>query len=113
MKQGSFAPAGLCCPDHQHYYDPLRLPLDHRPLHGAAAYRPMLLPVPRRDRAEEGLPSSQNNCLTVPRPLRREVPPHPLQDSGMRSMAFALFTRARLLLDHPKAANTYSAAGFA
>ena len=37
-------------------------------------------PVPRRDGAEEGLPSSQDNRLTVPRPLRREVPPHPLQD---------------------------------
>jgi hypothetical protein len=39
-------------------------------------------PIPRRDRAEEGLPSSQNNSLTVPRPIHREVPPHPLQDSG-------------------------------
>ncbi len=40
VKQGPFAPAGLCCPDHRHYYDPLRLPLGCRPLHGAAAYRP-------------------------------------------------------------------------
>jgi hypothetical protein len=40
VKQGSFAPAGLCCPDHRHYYDPLRLPLDCRPLHGATAYKP-------------------------------------------------------------------------
>jgi hypothetical protein len=46
MKQGSFALAGLCCPDRQRYYDPLGLPLDRRPLHGAAAYRPALLPPP-------------------------------------------------------------------
>jgi len=46
MKQGSFAPAGLCCPDHQHYYDPLRLPLGYRSFRGAAAYRPMLLRSP-------------------------------------------------------------------
>jgi len=29
MKCGPFAPGGLCCPADQHYYDPLRLPLDH------------------------------------------------------------------------------------
>jgi len=46
MKRGSFALAGLCCPDRQRYYDPLGLPLDYRPLHGAAAYRPVLLPPP-------------------------------------------------------------------
>ncbi len=28
MKYGPFAPGGLCCPADQHYYDPLRLPLD-------------------------------------------------------------------------------------
>src|SRR5262249_25113914 len=38
-----------------------------------------LAPIPRRDGVEEGLPSSQDNHLTVPRPVRREVPPHPLQ----------------------------------
>jgi hypothetical protein len=32
MKRGPFAPGGLCCPADQHYYDPLRLPLD-RPHH--------------------------------------------------------------------------------
>ena len=78
MKQGSFAPAKLCCLDHPHYYDPLGLPLDYRPLHGSAAID-RCCSRPRRDGAEEGLPSSQDNLLTVPRPLRREVPPHPLQ----------------------------------
>lgn|SRR6187401_2362990 len=37
-----------------------------------------MLPVTRSDGAEEGLPSSQDNHLTVPRPLRRWVPRHPL-----------------------------------
>src|SRR5215217_4684576 len=37
-----------------------------------------MLLVARSDEAEEGLPSSQDNHLTVPRPLRRRVPRHPL-----------------------------------
>src|SRR5439155_5268608 len=37
------------------------------------------LPHPQHG-AEEALSSSQDNLLTVPRPLRREVPRHPLQD---------------------------------
>ena len=96
VKQGPFAPDGLCCPGHRHYYDPLRLPLGCRPLHGATAYRPTRS-VPRRDRAEEGLPSSQDNLLTVPRPIRRGSSA-PAPRSQMRSMAFALFVRARHLL---------------
>src|SRR6266545_4523793 len=46
MKQGSFAPDGLCCPADQHYYDPLRLPLDSPPLPGSTGYRRALLPGP-------------------------------------------------------------------
>jgi hypothetical protein len=46
MKQGPFALAGLCCPGRHRYYGPLGLPLGCRPLHGAAAYRPALLPSP-------------------------------------------------------------------
>jgi hypothetical protein len=37
------------------------------------------LPDPRRTGAEEGLSSSHDNHLDVPRPLRRRVPRHPLQ----------------------------------
>lgn len=44
MKQGPFAPDGLCCPADQHYYDPLRLPLDNPPLPGSAGYRQATLP---------------------------------------------------------------------
>src|SRR5262245_66125480 len=46
MKQGPFAPGGLCCPADQHYYDPLRLPLGSPPLPGFAGYRRATLPAP-------------------------------------------------------------------
>ena len=46
MKQGPFAPDGLCCPDRHHYYDPLRLPLDRRPLPGVTGYRTTRFPSP-------------------------------------------------------------------
>jgi hypothetical protein len=61
------------------YYDPLRLPLGRPPLPGASGYRRELLPEPRRFGAEEALSSSHDTPLTVPRPLRRRVPWHPLQ----------------------------------
>jgi hypothetical protein len=61
------------------YYDPLRLPLGRPPLPGASGYRRELLPEPRRFGAEEALSSSHDTLLTVPRPLRRRVPWHPLQ----------------------------------
>ncbi len=110
MKQGPFAPGGLCCPAHRHYYGPLRLPLGCRPLRGFAAYRPAH--SLRRDGAEEGLPSSQDNLLTVPRPITPAGPSAPAPGSGVRSVAFALFLRARLLLGRPKAVNNDDAAGF-
>jgi hypothetical protein len=83
MKQGSFAPAGLCCPDHRHYYDPLRLPLDHLPLPGITGYRQDRYPPPQ-DGAEEDLSIPKDNPLTIPRPLRREVLGHRLQDQRCR-----------------------------
>jgi hypothetical protein len=61
------------------YYDPLRLPGGRLPLPGLAGYRQALLPQPRRLGATEGLSSSHDNLPTVPRPLRRRVPWHPLQ----------------------------------
>jgi hypothetical protein len=61
------------------YYDPLRLPLGRPPLPGASGYRRELLPGPRGFGAEEALSSSHDNLPTVPRPLRRRVPWHPLQ----------------------------------
>jgi hypothetical protein len=45
MKYGPFAPGGLCCPTDQHYYDPLRLPLDHQPFPGITGYRQASLPA--------------------------------------------------------------------
>ena len=82
VKQGPFAPAGLCCPDHHHYYDPLRLPFGRRPLRGVTAYRPTRFRIPAGPGPRRASPVSQDNRLTVPRPLRREVPPHPFQDQG-------------------------------
>ena len=83
MKQGPFAPAGLCCPDHRRYYDPLRLPLGRLPLPGTTGYRQGCFPPPQ-DGAEEDLSSSEDNPLTIPRPLRREVHEHRLQDQRCR-----------------------------
>jgi hypothetical protein len=79
MKQGPFARTGLCCPGRRHYYDPLRLPLDRSPLPGITGYRQACFPHPQTG-AEEALSSSQDNLLTVPRPIRRRVLEHPLQD---------------------------------
>jgi hypothetical protein len=45
MKCGPFAPAGLCCPAHRHYYDPLRLPLGCPPFPGVTGYRRASLPA--------------------------------------------------------------------
>ena len=81
MKQGPFAPDGLCCPADQHYYDPLRLPLGSPPLPGSAGYRRATLPN-RASGAEEALSSSQDNLPTIPRSLRREVLRRPLQVPG-------------------------------
>jgi len=80
MKQGSFAQGRLCCPARRHYYDPLRLPLGCRPFPGVQPVIDRHAPDPRRVGAEEGLSSSLDNLLTVPRPLRRRVLRHPLQD---------------------------------
>jgi hypothetical protein len=73
----------LCCPGRRRYYDPLRLPLGRLPLPGAAGYRQGCDPG-RRPGAEEDLSSSEDNPLAIPRPLRREVPGHPLQDPWCR-----------------------------
>ncbi len=79
MKQGPFPPRRLCCPPDHQYYDPLRLPLGRLPLPGITGYRQARFPDTQSG-AEEGLPSSQDNLLTVPRSLRRRVPQRPLQD---------------------------------
>src|SRR5215217_6112290 len=50
-----------------------------RPFPALAGYRQALLPEPRRLGATEGLSSSHDTLPTVPRPLRRRVPWHPLQ----------------------------------
>ena len=101
MKQGSFAPAGLCCPDHRHYYDPLRLPLGRLPLPGQPVIGQDRYPSPQ-DGAEEDLSSSEDNPLTIPRPLRREVPRHPLQDQRCRPWPSPFSEQARLLLGPPE-----------
>jgi hypothetical protein len=89
MKQGPFAPAGLCCPGDRHYCDPLRLPLGRPPL-PVAGYRRASLPAAHGGGAEEGLPSSQDDRPPVQRPLRRRVHRRPLPDQdafrGLRRM---------------------------
>ena len=55
-------------------------------------------PHPRRTRAEEGLSSSHDGLLDVPRSIRRGVLEHRLQDLTVPSMAFAQTPRARLSL---------------
>jgi len=74
MKWGSLASGGavpslaVVC-----YYNPIRLPLDRLALPGVTGYSRASLPVTRRGGAEEDLPISENNHLTVPRQLRRRV----------------------------------------
>src|SRR4029453_5558249 len=80
------------------YYDPLRLPLGRPPLPGASGYRQELLPEPRRLGAEEALSSSHDTPLTVPRPLRRRVPWHPLQAPRCRPWPSPLECRLGSLL---------------
>src|SRR5215211_7752184 len=80
MKQGSFPGAGLCCPAPS---SGTTTPSDclsaTRHFPALAGYRRELLPGPRRFGAEEALSSSHDTPLTIPRPLRRRVPWHPLQ----------------------------------
>ena len=97
MKQGSFAPTGLCCPGHHHYYDPLRLPLGCRPFHGAAAYRPTRSRPPQ-ERGRGGSPQFPGQPSDRSTSLTPGGSSAPAPRSQMRSMAFALFERARLLL---------------
>jgi hypothetical protein len=108
MKQGPFARTGLCCPGRRHYYDPLRLPLG-------------CLPLPRTvissrtpasaDRAEEGLSSSHDTLVYVPRPLTPEGPSAPAPSSKTPSLAFADYEPARLPLS-PVSRVADDAAGF-
>src|SRR4030095_5559720 len=72
--------AGLCCPTPS---SGTTTPSDalvaarHFPV--VAGYRQAVLPEPRRLGATEGLSSSHDTPLTIPRPLRRRVLGHPLQ----------------------------------
>ena len=97
MKQGPFPPDRLCCPVHRRYYDPLRLPLGRPPLPGVTGYRRACFPG-RRPGAEEALSSSQDNLLTVPRPIRRGGSWAPAPGSLVPSVAFAVKVPARLPL---------------
>ena len=81
MTQGPFPPRRLCCPPDRQYYGPLRFPPqppDHFPV--LPVIDPTSLPAARSGGALEGLPSCQDNPLTVPRPLRRRVHRRPLPD---------------------------------
>jgi hypothetical protein len=99
MKQGSFPPAGLCCPAPS---SGTTTPSDslvatrHFPV--VAGYRQALLPEPRRLGATEGLSSSHDTPLAIPRPLRRRVPWHPLQAPRCRPWPSPLECRLGSLL---------------
>ena len=89
MKQGPFAPAGLCCPARHHYYDPLRLPLGRLPLPGFAGYR--------QARSRPPQATGPRRASPVPRTtIRRSTPPTPEGSSAPApgsqtpSMAFAV-----------------------
>jgi len=79
MKQGPFPPAGLCCPAPS---GGTTTPSDalvaacHFPASPVIGRHCFPNPQPG---ATEGLSSSHDNLPTVPRPLRRRVPWHPLQ----------------------------------
>ena len=112
MKQGPFAPDGLCCPDRHHYYDPLRLPLDRPPLPGITGYKWACFPGSQPG-AEEGLSSSQDNLLTIPRPLTPEGSSTFAPGPRTSSMAFAQRQRARLPLVPPEGGAHHDVADFA
>jgi hypothetical protein len=63
-----------------------------------AGYRQALLPEPRRLGATEGRSGSHDTPLTVPRPLRRRVPWHPLQAPRCRPWPSPLEYRLGSLL---------------
>ena len=94
VKQGPFAHAGLCCPQ--------RSITTTTPSDSLSAARhfpgpPVIdghAPDPRRVGAEEGLSSSRDTLLHVPRPLRRSSSA-PAPGSQAPSMAFAKSTQAR------------------
>jgi hypothetical protein len=95
MKRGPFAPDGLCCPADQHYYDPLRLPLDRPPLPGFAGYRRASLPATPQA-------TGPRRLSPVPRTTIRPFNAHnaggssaPAPGSQAPSMAFAVHTPAR------------------
>ena len=73
------------------------------------------LPVPRRTGTEEGLSSSYDNLLDVPRPLRRRVLRHPLQVPRCLPWPSPLLVGARLPLvpGHPGKMTTLQASLYA
>ena len=73
----------MCCPDPRSLLRPP--PTSSRPpaTSRVTGYRQDRYPLPQ-DGAEEDLSSSKDNPLTIPRPLRREVPRHRLQDQRCR-----------------------------
>ena len=101
MKQGPFAPDGLCCPAARSLLRPPPTPsraavhFPGSPVIGRRASRR------RRPGAEEGLSSSQDNLLTVPRPLRRGVLRRPLQVPRRLPWPSPVGRRARLPLVPP------------
>ena len=107
MKYGPFAPGGLCCPAAQHYYGPLRLPLD-RPNHfpGSPVIGRHRFPSPRRRRSRDGSPEFPGRPSARSTPITPEGPSAPASGSQAPSMAFTVVQPARHPL-FPPAGGTF------
>ena len=101
MKQGPFAPAGLCCPGDRHYYDPLRLPLGRPPFPGIAGYRQGIASRRPRRRGRGGSPQFPGGPSARSTPTTPEGSSAPAPGSRTPSVAFAVCESARHPLDPP------------
>jgi hypothetical protein len=113
MKQGSFAPDGLCCPAHRHYYDPSDSlsTTGHFPGSPVIGRRASRRPQRRGRGGPPQFPGQPSGRSTPPTP---EGPSTPAPETQVSSMAFTVAKSARLPLDHPKVvAFDDACAGFA
>ena len=79
MQQGSFPPAGLCCPCHHRYYDPIRRPSDFGATSRVCGYTHRLLPGPQ-SRGRGGppqFPCPPSNHPAPPTPEGSSAPASP------------------------------------
>ena len=101
MKQGPFAPGGLCCPAHRHYYDPSDSlsAAGHFPGSPVLGRHASRRPQRRGRGGPPQFPGQPSDRSTPPTP---EGPSTPAPETQVSSMAFAVAESARLPLNHPK-----------